>query len=154
MILSRTYKFTRETLKRSKHRPDIILNRNRLAEIRQLRVGNTVSLKREIFELQVGFVLKCHKPVLLDHELLAAVGFVAGEVRLNGFIYKVELLKNRKATYQFSRNGHYKTVIRYIHELQNIFLALSRQELLEIVYSEDETVQLLGRLGGHVDHAN
>jgi hypothetical protein len=98
-----------------------------------LRIGNFVSLKGDIEELQLGFHAKDYKPLRINEEWLNELGFKNGILKTGRNVYTLKLIKGRKTLFQFSKNKSSKKIIKYVHELQNIYFETTNKEL-EIKY--------------------
>jgi hypothetical protein len=105
------------------------MNSSNITEISDLRIGNFFSLHGEIVELGADLDTKDCKPLRITEEWLTEFGFKDGALKIGYAIYNLELIKGRKISFQLSKNKRPKKIIKYIHELQNAMLALSKKEL-------------------------
>ncbi len=110
-------------------------------EVKELRIGNLVQNSNGIFEISTlitDITLVC-KPILLTEEWMVKFGFKKQENfwgdadRYQG-MYSWELDDNICLFQQNFKNeikllGYSNTKIEYVHQLQNLYYALTNKEL-------------------------
>lgn len=117
------------------------MTKKSLKDISIFRAGNSIEYKGEWLELKPDFILTTQKPIRLNQDLIDSHGFKNGFIRLEGNIYQVNLTNGRTRTFQISKNGKYSTIVKYVHELQNAFFALSHHDLSEDFDADEKTRQ-------------
>lgn len=100
-----------------------------LSNINIIRVGNTVIFRGEPTDVDSAILLKTHKPIRLDHDIIAEVGFEGGCLWYKNDLYQLLLTPGKISTFQLYKNGRGGTIIKYVHELENAFLALAGREI-------------------------
>ena len=102
-------------------------------EARELRIGNWVKRNSIVVQCDFMSVANCHaipdqyEPIPITEYWLEIFGFNGlSKEDSNGF----ELIYNNAIGYRLSIQGQYQyKEIKYIHELQNLYFALTGKEL-------------------------
>ena len=107
----------------------------------ELRIGNYVystshKVITKVIKLEVDSELLNTEPIAITEEWLLRFGFTFG-IKLEDFVkgkYQFTQLKNNILYGEFSEEGIFyfntKTKIQHIHQLQNLYFALTGEELV------------------------
>jgi hypothetical protein len=118
-------------------------------EANDLRIGNLVNRYFEkkydfgssmewqpiVFNLDDFKLLKCfkHKPILLTEEWLLKFGFewsIQHQAHyLSGFDFVIDICTDYSRVIKYRRSGEVITRIKHLHQLQNLYFALTGEEL-------------------------
>jgi len=122
----------------------LILNKNIIMKIQELRIGNLVNWKEN--EIHINAVdlhqmsdskqyLEEFTPILLTPKWLIKFGFKEKKTKLEE-IYRLEMFEYatscKTIDLEFENTENhitYTTDVKYVHELQNLFFALTGKEL-------------------------
>lgn len=111
-----------------------------------LRIGNLLRLNAsfsrylfvkeitaEVVHFDKGYVLKFNEtgPVPITPGLLTKAGFIFGRKFCGADFYDLKLKSDffGAAVWEFKRNNESLTDVQYIHQLQNLYYAISGEEL-------------------------
>lgn len=113
-------------------------------EIRELRIGNwyewhgkqsQITLSDFIEEYETGQSFFHKHPIPLTEEWLVKFGFewsIAHQAHhLEGFAYVIDICQLYCRVIKYKRNGEVLTSIKHVHQLQNLYFALTGEELTE-----------------------
>ena len=102
----------------------------------ELRIGNWVEASVQ-FQIDAKFIYEYsvvggdYKPIPLTEKWLVKFGFDKdGKMKGTGFLFRICF--DEKAPYAYLETyggGEYKIEIEYIHQLQNLYFALTGEEL-------------------------
>lgn len=99
---------------------------------KELRIGNLVIINDEITTMEIGwFSAKSIKPIPLTEEWLLKFGFKKSNNLYTkdfcGGLYSLQLNLSHNGTYFTYYDGY--VVLDFIHKLQNLYFALTGEEL-------------------------
>jgi hypothetical protein len=103
-----------------------------MIEAKELRIGNWVyALKSKPEPVKIDddrfpiYATRDYSPIPLTPEILKKAGFIISEA-----VAEADIIELNRAPYYFElKTGNEKVVIKYLHQLQNSFFALTGQEL-------------------------
>ena len=109
-------------------------------QAKDLRIGNWVQTKQTDKQFQINeindssLIESCYKPIPLTEEWLLKFGFNKGDVistEVQFFTKKDWSVKtwHNKTCILFKGNNSMKTDIKHVHQLQNLYYALTNEEL-------------------------
>lgn len=106
-------------------------------EARELRIGNYVSINNVFFPLtEKRFARVLNKdtqvePIPITEEWLEKLGFENGSIEINNENHLIceTLMDDDDFHWQYNFNNEGLVFIEYIHQLQNLYFALTGEEL-------------------------
>ena len=99
----------------------------------ELRIGNWVNNNEEDYQITAATILHLErgdstaKPIPITEEWLLKFGFENWDI--NAWINKISLHKQDGVYWHHSYSGH-EICLEYVHQLQNLYFALTGEELI------------------------